>query len=61
MAQNFYKRGYESIRFRVEYLEGNPDAFVKENDSGLVLVTKDNVDTINDDLANATRKVGTLK
>jgi len=24
-----------------------------------VLVTKDNVDTINDDLANATRKVGT--
>lgn len=59
MAQNFYKRGYESIRFCVEYLEGNTDAFVKENDSGLVLVTLENVETINDDLANATRKVGT--
>lgn len=59
MAQNFYKRGYESIRFCVEYLEGNTDAFEKENDSGLVLVTLENVESINNDLANATRKLGT--
>lgn len=58
MAQNFYKRGYESIRFCVDYLEGNTDAFEKENDSGLVLVTLENVETINADLANATRKLG---
>ena len=59
MAQNFYKRGYESIRFCVEFLEGNLDAFEKENDSGLVLVTLENVESINADLANATRKLGT--
>ena len=59
MAQNFYKRGYESIRFCVEYLNGNKDAFNKINDSGLVLVTKDNVESVLDDLTKATRKVGT--
>ncbi len=59
MAQNFYKRGYESIRFCVEYLSGNTDAFEKVNDSGLVLVTIDNVETVEQALADATRKVGT--
>jgi len=59
MAQNFYKRGYESIRFALEYLEGNTDAFDKDNDSGVVLVTSENVDTIEQALADATRKVGT--
>jgi ABC-type sugar transport system substrate-binding protein len=59
MAQNFYKRGYESIRFCVEYLGGNTAAFNKINDSGLVLVTKENVDTILAALDGATRKVGT--
>jgi ABC-type sugar transport system substrate-binding protein len=59
MAQNFYKRGYESIRFCVEYLNGNTNAFVKENDSGLVLVTLDNVESIEQMLADATRIVGT--
>ena len=59
MAQNFYRRGYESIRYCVEYLNGNKSAFNKVNDSGLVLVTKDNVDTVVTDLAKATHKVGT--
>ncbi len=59
MAQNFYKRGYESIRFCVEYVNGNTEAFNKINDSGLVLVTKDNVDTVIDALDKATLKVGT--
>ena len=58
MAQNFYKRGYESIRFCVEYLSGNKDSFNKMNDSGLVLVTKENVETVLADLDKATRKVG---
>jgi ribose transport system substrate-binding protein len=59
MAQNFYRRGYESIRYCVEYLDGNTDSFNKINDSGLVLVTKDNVDTVMASLGDATRKVGT--
>ena len=59
MAQNFYKRGYESIRYCVEYVSGNTDAFNKINDSGLVLVTKENVDTVIDALDQATLKVGT--
>ncbi len=59
MAQNFYKRGYESIRFALEYLEGNTDAFIKDNDSGLVLVTSENVATVEAALADATRLVGT--
>jgi ABC-type sugar transport system substrate-binding protein len=58
MAQNFYKRGYESIRFCYEYLEGNTSAFEKINDSGLVLVTKENVETVLAALDGATRKVG---
>ncbi len=59
MAQNFYKRGYESIRYCVEYLSGRKDSFNKINDSGLVLVTKENVDSVLKDLDKATRKVGT--
>jgi ABC-type sugar transport system substrate-binding protein len=59
LAQNFYKRGYESIRYCVEYLQGHTDTFNKINDSGLVLVTKDNADSVLADLDKATRKVGT--
>ena len=59
MAQNFYKRGYESIRYCIEYLNGNTDAFDPVNDSGLVLVTQENVATVVDDLVAATKKVGT--
>jgi ABC-type sugar transport system substrate-binding protein len=58
MAQNFYKRGYESIRYSVEYLNGNKNAFNKINDSGLVLTTIANVATVQEDLDKATRKVG---
>ena len=59
MAQNFYKRGYESIRYCIEYLEGNTDAFDAVNDSGLVLVTQENASDVVSGLMEATRKVGT--
>lgn len=58
LAQNFYRRGYETIRYAYYYLTGNKDKFEKVNDSGLVLVTKENVDLIEQMLIDATRKVG---
>ncbi|HWR23348.1 MAG TPA: sugar ABC transporter substrate-binding protein [Feifaniaceae bacterium] len=44
LAQNFYKRGYESVRMAYEYLtEGSGAAFAKLNDSGTVLIDANNV------------------
>lgn len=60
LAQNFYKRGYESVRMAVEYLEnGNADSFDKINDSGVVLINSDNVDKYEEDLMAAIRYKGT--
>jgi len=60
LAQNFYKRGYESVRMAAEYLEnGNADSFEKYNDSGVVLIDSSNVDTYKDDLLAAIRRKGT--
>jgi len=60
LAQNFYKRGYESVRMAYEYVtNGNADTFEKYNDSGVVLITKDNVETYEDDLLAAIRLKGT--
>ena len=44
LAQNFYKRGYESVRMAYEYLnEGSNASFAKLNDSGTVLIDERNV------------------
>ncbi len=60
LAQNFFKRGYESVRMAVEYLEnGNADSFEKYNDSGVVLIDSTNVDTYKDDLMAAIIRKGT--
>jgi len=60
MAQNFYKRGYESVRMASEYLDSNGSAtFPKYVDSGTVLITKDNVGTYQDDLWAAVKMKGT--
>ena len=60
LAQNFYKRGYESVRMAYEYLtEGDAATFAKLNDSGTVLIDKSNVDTYADDLWGAIVYKGT--
>jgi len=54
LAQNFYKRGYESVRMAYEYLtEGDAATFAKLNDSGTVLIDKSNVGTYAEDLWGA--------
>lgn len=51
LAQNFYKRGYESVRMAYEYLtEGDNATFAKMNDSGTVLIDSSNVATYEEDL-----------
>jgi ribose transport system substrate-binding protein len=48
MNQNFQKQGYESVRNIADYFLGNP--FPKKTDAGIVLITKENVDTYLDDM-----------
>jgi ABC-type sugar transport system substrate-binding protein len=60
LAQNFYKRGYESVRMAYEYLSnGNANSFEKYNDSGVVLINSSNVGTYEKDLMGAIRYKGT--
>ena len=60
LAQNFYKRGYESVRMAYEYLtEGDAATFAKYNDSGTVLIDESNVATYSEDLWGAIVYKGT--
>lgn len=60
MAQNFFKRGYESVRMAYEYITSDGKAtFPKYVDSGTVLITKDTCETYIDDLWAAITKKGT--
>ena len=60
LAQNFYKRGYESVRMAYEYLtEGDAATFAKLNDSGTVLIDQSNVATYSEDLWGAIVYKGT--
>lgn len=60
LAQNFYKRGYESIRMAYEYLnEGENTTFAKMNDSGTVLIDESNADSYEEDLWGAIVYKGT--
>lgn len=60
LAQNFYKRGYESVRMAYEYItEGEDAGFAKMNDSGTVLINIDNIDTYEEDLWGAIIRKGT--
>lgn len=60
LAQNFYKRGYESVRMAYEYITQNGeveyDSFI---DSGTVLITQDNASTYEEDLWAAVKVKGT--
>jgi len=60
LAQNFYKRGYESVRMAYEYLtEGQAATFAKLNDSGTVLIDQSNAATYAEDLWGAIVYKGT--
>jgi ribose transport system substrate-binding protein len=60
LAQNFYKRGYESVRMAYEYLtEGDAATFAKLNDSGTVLIDQSNAATYAEDLWGAIVYKGT--
>lgn len=59
MAQNFYKRGYESVRMACEYLEADGAVeFPKYVDSGTVLITAENAATYEADLWDAIKLKG---
>jgi ribose transport system substrate-binding protein len=60
LAQNFYKRGYESVRMAYEYLtQDGKVQYSQFMDSGTVLITKDNAATYEDDLWAAVKVKGT--
>lgn len=60
LAQNFYKRGYETVRMAYEYLTQDGDvAYGNFVDSGTVLITKDNAATYEEDLWAAVKTKGT--
>ena len=60
MAQNFYKRGYESVRMAYEYVtSGGTAEFPKYVDSGTVLITAENAATYDQDLWGAVCTKGT--
>jgi len=56
MNQNFQKQGYEAVRNICDYFLGNP--FPKETDAGIVLITKENVDTYLDGMFEPVAKKG---
>lgn len=60
MAQNFFKRGYESVRMAYEYAaSGGRASFPKYVDSGTVLITAENAATYEEDLWAAVCMKGT--
>lgn len=60
LAQNFYKRGYETVRMAAEYLaNGNASSFNKDNDSGTVLIDSSDIDNYKSLLQAAIIKKGT--
>ena len=59
LAQNFYKRGYESVRMAYEYVTQNGQVeYPQFVDSGTVLITKETADTYEEDLWAAVKMKG---
>lgn len=59
LAQNFYKRGYESVRMAYEYLtQDGKVEYPQFVDSSTVLITKDTADTYEEDLWAAVKMKG---
>ncbi len=58
LAQNFFKMGYESVRLAYELLTGVKEV-PTELDSGIIVVTKANVETYSKDMDAAIMKKGT--
>jgi len=59
LAQNFYKRGYESVRMAYEYLTQDGQVeYPQFVDSSTVLITKDTAETYEEDLWAAVKMKG---
>ena len=58
LAQNFFKMGYESVRLANELLTGEKNV-PTEVDSGIIVVTKANIDSYAKDMDAAINKKGT--
>jgi len=54
LAQNFLRMGYESAGMIMDHLEGRPVA--SKTDSGLILVTRENVDAYHEMMKKAIRR-----
>ncbi len=52
MTQNFFRMGYESVKWLSDYITDGTEPAEKVNDSGTMLVTVDNIDTYNEDMRN---------
>lgn len=60
LAQNFFKRGYESVRMAYEYIQNNGKVdYGKFVDSSVVPITKENADGYEQALWDAVRTKGT--
>lgn len=50
MTQNFYRKGYQSAQWLMDYIENGEEPGKLINDSGTLLVTKENIDTYSEDM-----------
>jgi ABC-type sugar transport system substrate-binding protein len=50
MTQNFYRKGYQSSQWLLDYINNGKKPPKLLNDSGTMLVTKDNIDTYKTDM-----------
>lgn len=55
MTQNFYRMGYEPVVWLDEFIKNGTKPDKDVNDSGTILVTKDNIDTFREEMRNPTK------
>lgn len=55
MTQNFYRMGYEPVVWLDEFIKSGAKPAKKVNDSGTILVTKDNIDTFTLEMRDPTK------
>lgn len=55
MTQNFYRMGYEPVLWLNDYVKEGKEPKNKINDSGTMLVTKDNIDVYASDMRDPTK------
>ena len=50
MTQNFYRKGYQASQWLLDYIDNGANPENMLNDSGTMLVTKENIETYNTDM-----------